>query len=510
MLNRVFALSLIFSVAACVSLPEVTRGQLVSEVPERVESFSPQALAARLNTYPEGRWIVAEAGELKCGVDVYKYEYFTVDARGQETTASAALMIPTGDTADCTSPRPIVAGLHGTVTDQNYNLADFSGTNQASPRALAYAGTFASEGYIVVAPNYAGFDTSKLDYHPYLNLDQHAKDVIDSLAAARRVLAGLGVAESGKLFLTGFSQGGTVTMATHRALQRAGTPATASMPGSGAFPIVAIADDVFRGAVVQGSTLYIPLSVRSYHEAYGDIYEQPEDLFNPLYAAGAPSALPTSRTFPELVASGILPATALFNSMPPEVAPTAPPELRQIIEAGTPRGAPPALAAIYADGFGEAPLLTNQFRLAYLEDVIANPDGASPVFKDGEPAAHSDVGLRRGYIRNDLRGWTPETPIIMCSGRDDPAVPYHLSTGLMLRYWSENGTAVERGLVSAIDFEMPPTPEDPYEDLRLQFADERDSRVAARGHDAMISEYHTELLPKYCYTAARRFFDTLR
>jgi len=501
---------LVLLLAACVSQPESARSSLVEMTPQRVESFSPKALAEKLNTYPEGRWIVAEAGALKCGVDVYKYEYFTVDGRGNETTASAALMIPTGASPVCSGPRPIVAGLHGTVTDQNYNLADFSGTNQASPRALAFAGTFASEGYIVVAPNYAGFDSSRLDYHPYLNLDQQSKDVIDALAAARRMLATLKVPATDKLFLTGFSQGGTVTMATHRALQRAGMAPTASMPGSGAYPLVAISDDIFRGRVVQGSTLYYPQSVRSFQEAYGDIYERPEDIFNPLYAAGAPAAFPTRETFPKLVESRKLPATALFDKAPPRTPPGAPAGLQDILTKGSPATDPTALAGTYALGFGADALLTNEYRLAYLQDVLAHPDGASPVFADGEPPKRADNTLRRALIRNDLRGWTPATPIVMCSGQDDPAVPYRLSTGLMMQYWTQGPMRPGPGIVSAIDFEAPPVAGEAYVDLRTKFAAERAGIIAREGHEAMIAAYHTQMLPKYCYTAARRYFDTLK
>jgi hypothetical protein len=47
---------------------------------------------------------------------------------------------------------------------------------------------FAAEGYIVVAPNYVGYDTSTLGYHPYLNADQQSKDMIDALTAARSAL----------------------------------------------------------------------------------------------------------------------------------------------------------------------------------------------------------------------------------------------------------------------------------------------------------------------------------
>ena len=50
------------------------------------------------------------------------------------------------------------------------------------------AAMFAAQGYIVVAPNYAGYDTSTLAYHPYLNADQQSKDMMDALTAARTAL----------------------------------------------------------------------------------------------------------------------------------------------------------------------------------------------------------------------------------------------------------------------------------------------------------------------------------
>ncbi len=77
----------------------------------------------------------------------------------------------------------------------------------------------------MVAPNYAGYDSSTLDYHPYLNADQQSKDMIDALTAARTALPHTmttSTTDGGKLFITGYSQGGHVAMATHRAMQAAG------------------------------------------------------------------------------------------------------------------------------------------------------------------------------------------------------------------------------------------------------------------------------------------------
>src|SRR6202000_1572333 len=122
--------------------------------------------------------------------------------------------------------QPIVLYAHGTQTDRAFTMTDLS-----NDEALALAALFASQGYIVVAPNYAGYDTSTLAYHPYLVAAQQARDMIDALAAARTALpvASLTLTkDNGKLFITGYSQGGFVAMATHRAMQAAGLTVTAS------------------------------------------------------------------------------------------------------------------------------------------------------------------------------------------------------------------------------------------------------------------------------------------
>src|SRR6202007_2436583 len=114
---------------------------------------------------------------------------------------------------------------------------------------VSLAALFASQGYIVVAPNYAGYDTSTLPYHPYLIADQQSKDMIDALSAARPALplASLTtVADNGQLFITGYSQGGYVAMATHRAMQAAGTVVTGAAPMSGPSALAAFGVSVFE------------------------------------------------------------------------------------------------------------------------------------------------------------------------------------------------------------------------------------------------------------------------
>jgi len=100
-------------------------------------SLTPASLSEKLKLFEEGRWTLEVAGAPSCGVDVYHYEYNSVDGKGAAVTASGALMVPTGSDLKCEGHRPIILGLHGTVADKPYNLADLSGENPASVRALA-------------------------------------------------------------------------------------------------------------------------------------------------------------------------------------------------------------------------------------------------------------------------------------------------------------------------------------------------------------------------------------
>ena len=97
---------------------------------------------------------------------------------------------------------------HGTATDKTFNIADLQ--NLDNGEGLLIAAVFAAEGYIVVAPNYLGYDTSTLAFHPYLNGDQQSKDMIDALTAARSALPTSGApstTDDGSLFVTGLFPG---------------------------------------------------------------------------------------------------------------------------------------------------------------------------------------------------------------------------------------------------------------------------------------------------------------
>jgi hypothetical protein len=146
-----------------------TRGQLVS-TPTMTGTYSASDLLSMLTSDPLGKELLQLTVSPTCTVNVYHMEYETVGGAGEATTASAALMVPTGSGATCSGARPVVMYAHGTNTSKTFNMANLANNSEG----LLMASIFASQGYIVVAPNYAGYDTSTLPYHPYLN-GQHER-----------------------------------------------------------------------------------------------------------------------------------------------------------------------------------------------------------------------------------------------------------------------------------------------------------------------------------------------
>ena len=245
-----------------------TRGTLADNPPLRIASLDASTFTAKLGATTSGANLLQVAGKPICGVDFYYIKYWTVGGANEVTESSGALMIPTGAAPACSGPRPILLYAHGTDTDKTTNLADV--TNANNTEGALVGAIFAAQGFIVVASNYAGYDISTLGYHPYINAAQNSNEMIDVLAAARSALPialSGSTSDSGKLVITGYSEGGYVAMATQRAIEAAGGKVTAAAPMSGPYAIEAFSDTIFFGAVNLGATVFSPLLSESYQHA---------------------------------------------------------------------------------------------------------------------------------------------------------------------------------------------------------------------------------------------------
>jgi hypothetical protein len=502
-------------------------GTLVENPPFRIASLDAATFQSELGATAGGAQLLEIAGAPSCGVDFYYLKFWTLGGANETTESSGALMVPTGAAPACSGPRPIVVYAHGTNTDKNLNIADITDTSNSE--GVLIAAMFAAQGYIVVAPNYAGYDISTLGYHPFLNAVQQSGEMIDILTAARAALPktmSAATSDSGKLFITGYSEGGHVAMATQRALEASGATVTGAAPMSGPYALEAFGDVILFGDVNIGSTEFTPLLSTSYQKAYGNIYSTPGDLYSSTYVNGIESLLPSATPIDTIFSSGLLPETALFDSTTPVVTVPGSAQLSAELTAllkvpGSPGYPLPSTpqTPLFAAGFGSPYLLNNTYRVNYAIDAAMNPDGAVPTPKAGVPlaAAAPTQPLRLAFYKNDLRNgaWAPNSPTLLCGGDADPTVYFSVNTQTMAAFWRP---LVQAGLITVLD--VGGTPGGPFAAVQTGFQQSQAAQLAfyesaaggsltpAAAQLLLVEGYHGSVAP-FCTAAARAFFDEL-
>lgn len=497
-----------------------SHGTLIENPPVRIASVDAAAFQTQLGNTASGQQLLQVTGNPTCGVDVYYLRFYTVGAANEATESSGALMVPTGAAGTCSGPRPIVLYAHGTQTLKTANIADIA--NPANTEGALIAAMFAAQGYIVVAPNYAGYDISTLGYHPFVNATQQAGEMMDILAAARTALPqtfSSATKDSGKLFITGYSEGGYVAMATMRAMQAAGATVTAAAPMSGPYALEAFADAIMFGNVNLGSTAFVGLLTTSYQHAYNNIYNATTDIYSSSYASGIDTLLPNIAPLDTLFSNGKLPATALFDSTTPVVAVPGNQVLSAELTAALAIPSDPnnPQTPLFQLGFGSPFLLLNDLRVAYALDAAADPDGAVPNPTAGVPlaAAPPTQTLRKGLYLNDLRNgnWAPTEPTLLCGGNQDPTVFFSVNTGTMAAFWSPEVVA---GVITVLDVGAA-TPAGPFAAIQQGFQNSQTQLLQyyesaqggglspAAAQQALVQGYHVNVAP-FCTLAARSFF----
>jgi predicted esterase len=194
---------------------------------------------ATIEAANQRRGWAALTGPARCDVTVHAISHATVGPKGEPTDATGAVLVPSGP--DCPGPYTIVSYSRGTDLHRSRTLAV-----PDDRETQAIAGFFATHGLVVVASDYLGYGGSSLRYHPYLQAESVARTNLDAIRASRTLLSRLGVAESGRLILTGYSQGGHAALATQRAIERdrpAGFALTATGAMSGPYDLAGTLTD---------------------------------------------------------------------------------------------------------------------------------------------------------------------------------------------------------------------------------------------------------------------------
>ena len=155
--------------------------------------------------------------------------------------------------------------------------------------------------------------------------------------------------------------------------------------------------------------------------------------------------------------------------------------------------------------------MTNTYRLAYLQDQAAHPDGGFPTTTTGVPAAAPGFAMRQNLRTNDLRNWSPTAPVLLCAGDSDPTV-FYFNTQLMQGYWAANAPG---STVTILDVDSSAGSNDPYANEKNGFAAAKAAVAAAAvvggatdgGAMAVLHDYHAGLVPPFCLYAVKSYFD---
>jgi pimeloyl-ACP methyl ester carboxylesterase len=164
----------------------------------------------------------------------------------------------------------------------------------------------ASMGYMVVVPDYLGFGSSRI-MHPYLHAESLIPCVIDLMRAARSYASTNQISLNGQIYLTGYSEGGYVTLVTQKAIEES-YPAEFNLkavaPLSGPYDLQGMIQSIFQSGHYD-SPAYIAFFLTAYNNVYG--WNRLNDFFNAPYASKMPGLFDGSKTWGEVVTS--LPAS---------------------------------------------------------------------------------------------------------------------------------------------------------------------------------------------------------
>jgi pimeloyl-ACP methyl ester carboxylesterase len=328
--------------------------------------------AAQINAGTASSGLNAISGAAVCDVKVIALNYTTTGVAREAANASGVLLLPTGAGAGCTAAAPLVAYAKGTDVQKPRTLA-----NPTDSETFLLAAIYAAKGYAVVATDYLGFAKSTYAYHPYLHADSEATAVIDSIRAARKASATLGSSLSGKVMLTGYSQGGHASMAAHRAIERDFASEISVVAGAHLAGPYNLSGSIKSTAVIAGTQFFVPYLVSSWQKIYGNIYSKVSDAYKTPYSGYIENLLPNATLdYTSLATSGLLPGA-----------------------------------------LGETPTQARDkiFQSAFISDSQTNNSNT----------------LYLAAKKNDLLGWSPKSKTLLCGGSGDPTVPPTLHQAVM-------------------------------------------------------------------------------
>jgi hypothetical protein len=215
--------------------------------------------------------------------------------------------------------------------------------------------------------------------------------VIDSIRAARNAAKALNANLSGKVMLTGYSQGGHSSMAAHREIEKNLSGEIALVAGAHSAGPYNMSGSFQSGAVIAGYQFFVPFLITAWQKVYGNIYSDVTTAFKPPYSGWVENLLPNATLdYTTLVTKG--------------------PQAGQFWLPGA---------------LGQTPTQARDemFQASFISDITGN--------------ANSTV--MAAAKQNDLLDWTPKSQTMLCGGKSDPTVPPTLHQAAAMAGFAKQG-----------------------------------------------------------------------
>ncbi|HLF35056.1 MAG TPA: prolyl oligopeptidase family serine peptidase, partial [Cyclobacteriaceae bacterium] len=220
---------------------------------EKKTSLSLTAIKTAINSF--GMEDMSELAEYD--IDIYKIFYYT-EFQGSRIIASGVISVPFPINEDL----PLISAHRGTIFAHD----------EAPSKQIIISGyeIFSSMGFITVIPDMIGFGESEQYIHPYYNYEYSSGCAVDMIRASREFIKKIKITDNGRLFLYGYSEGGYITNAVHKAIETAGDPeltVTAVATGAGSYyPVHVMKDIASRETFTSPS--YLAFIIYTYRDIY--------------------------------------------------------------------------------------------------------------------------------------------------------------------------------------------------------------------------------------------------
>ncbi len=323
-----------------------------------------------------------------------KIIYKTTNIKGERINASGLLVIPTPTDeyrAYLTSlgksfSLSAVCDNHGTIFLDSEAPTNVEKSKHYYPDALLLSGY---AGFVSILPDYVGFGDSKDEVHPYI-MKQSAQASLDMIRASIRYMTDNHALFNGQLYLTGYSEGGYVTMALAEDIEKNHSSEFQVMgvaPMAGPYDVEGLATFDLNMNTPMVYPAFLAEIASSYSKAYGDINISDlvvkPDVFNNVNLFGGD-----------------------YDTVPIHVA--------------------LGLADVANGDYGFNTHYANElFKDSFINDYQGNPNNSARV----------------RFAQNSVYNWTPKSRMNLIGCIDDEIIPFALSAQKAYSTFSANGAS---------------------------------------------------------------------